>query len=222
MGSQFCQRKVLALHNLSALCCELLLSTFIVDFNQQRSWVLCRASEGLGLHVFVKVVTCICQISYTYLWFLTNGRVECSVWHLRGLGGLRVLGQSEEANPTCTLVALPPAAIFCQHHLNHLDTPESQGVWTSVCNISISRCNDCVVCYFVSELITIQPNSKWRICTILEKWSTKCTVGEIFLNRHLILFISTLGSPLLLFLITTPSLSIFFGYFFCQSLWINK
>ena len=46
----------------------------------------CLASEGVGLHVFVKVVTCICQISYTYLWFLTNGRVECSVWHLRGLG----------------------------------------------------------------------------------------------------------------------------------------
>ena len=161
MCSQFgnCQTKVFALHNLSALCCELLLSTFTVDFNQQRSWVLGRASEGLGLHVFVKVVTCICQISYTYLWFLTNGRVECSVWHLRGLGGLRVLGQSEEANPTCTFVALPPAAIFCQHHLNHLDSPESQGVWTSV---AIFRCNDCVVCYFVSELITIQTNSKWR------------------------------------------------------------
>ena len=94
--------------------------------------MLGRAYEGLGLHVFVKVVTCICQISYTYVCFLTNGRVECSVWHLRGLGGLRVPGQSEEANPWCTFVALPPAAIFCQHHLNHLDSPESQGVWTSV------------------------------------------------------------------------------------------
>ena len=225
-----------------------------------------------------------------------------------GPGGLRVLGQSEEANPTCTFVALPPAAIFCQHHLNHLDSPESQGVRTSV---AIFRCNDCVVCYFVSELITIQTNSKWRkaciflhqknkhlyignpnqvwniffcspsrffqwflsdfkkkhtsvflkppktykfkmaktldqnnhiiqtknwmvcfvqtgikytahpgrscqglMCTILEKGSTKYTVGEIFLNRHLVPFVSTLGLPLLLFLIKTPSLSIFFDCFF--------
>ena len=215
-----------------------------------------------------------------------------------GPGGLRVLGQSEEANPTCTFVALPPAAIFCQHHLNHLDSPESQGVWTSV---AIFRCNDCVVCYFVSELITIQTNSKWRkaciflhqknkhlymngeprssvkhffcspwrifqwmmartldqnshiiqikkwrvrfvqtgikytahpgrscqglMCTILEKGSTKYTVGEIFLNRHLVPFVSTLGLPLLLFLITTPSLALFLLSFFswlCQFLRKNK
>ena len=157
-----------ALHSLSALCCELFLSTFIADFNQQRSWVLGRASEGLGLHVFVKVVTCICQISYTYLWFLTNGRVECSVWHLRGLGGLRVLGQSEEANPTCTFVALPSAAMFCQHHLNHLDSPESQGVRT------------CVVCFFVSELITIQAKSKWRkACIFLHQKNQ-----HLYMNRE--------------------------------------
>ena len=128
----------------------------------------CLASQGLGLHVFVKVVTCICQISYTYLWFLTNGRVECSVWHLRGLGGLRVLGQSEEANPTCTFVALPPAAIFCQHHLNHLDSPESQGVRT------------CVVCFFVSELITIQAKSKWRkACIFLHQKNQ-----HLYMNRE--------------------------------------
>ena len=63
------------------------------------------------------------------------------------------------------------------------------------------------------------------MCSILEKWSTKYTVSEIFLNRHLVPFVSTLDLPLVLFLIKTPSLSIFFDCFFswlCQSHWINK
>ena len=111
---------------------------------------------------------------FARLWFFdVMAVVECSVWHLRGLWGLRVrlallrsTGQSEEdsaqlwgggAPPTP-----PPAAPFCHHRFSHLALVATPG-WLISTKIHINQNPASVLHRWRLEISTILQLSTIRI-----------------------------------------------------------